>query len=369
MTARDPDASPRGVRVSPERLETFVAAALTAAGATKEDAADAAGVLVRTDLRGVHSHGVQTLPLHVRTLRDGGVRSPTQPEVVRETPVTAVLDGRAGLGLVIALRAMDLAIAKARTAGMGMVVVRDSNHFGAAGHYALAAAEAGFIGLATSNASPIMAAAGSRGRVLGNAPLAYAVPTGRFPLALDIAMSATAGMKVRLAAERGEAIPEGWVLDAEGRPTTDPRAYLTGGALAPLGGHKGYGLALLTETLTAALSGAAMTRAVVPWVRDTATPTGAGHAFVAIDVACFLEPAEFHARMQALIDELHAAAPAPGVERVLVPGELEHRSEERARRDGLLLEDVIWRHLEAVAGEQGLTDLLASVPIDPGGSL
>nr|MDQ3343588.1 Ldh family oxidoreductase [Actinomycetota bacterium] len=338
--------------------------ALSAAGATEHDAAVAAGVLVRTDLRGVHSHGVQALPIHVQNLRDGGTSSPTTPTVVRSTPVTAVVDGNAGMGLVLACQAMTMAIDKARASGVGVVLVRNSNHFGAAGHYALTTAEAGFIGLATSNASPIMAAAGSKKKVISNAPLAYAVPTGRFPIALDIAMSATAGMNVRLAAERGEAIPEGWVVDTAGLPTTNPGDYAAGGALAPLGGHKGYGLALLTETLAGALSGAAMTRAVVPWLVDTGTPTNAGHAFVALDVECFMDTAEFYGRMQQLIDELHGAEPAAGVERVLVPGELEHTREQYALHHGLELEAVIWHHLERVADDLGLTAALAAARRD-----
>lgn len=352
------------VRLDAQRLLEFCGAAFAAAGASPDEAATAAEVLVRTDLRGVHSHGVQTLPLHVRTLRSGGTRSPTSPTVVRQTPVTAVLDGQAGIGLVVARRAMELATEKAAASGIGVVLVRNSNHFGAAGHYALTAAEAGFIALATSNASPIMAAAGSRNKLISNAPIAYAVPTGRFPLALDVAMSATAGMKVRLAAERGERIPEGWVLDAGGRPTTDPGDYLAGGALAPLGGHKGYGLALLTETLAGALSGAAMTTSVANWVNDPQTPTGAGHAFVVLDVECFCDRATFYARMQELIDELHAAEPAPGVARVLVPGELEHLSEQRARASGLELEPVVWDHLEEVARVLDLREQLAAVPMD-----
>jgi ureidoglycolate dehydrogenase (NAD+) len=348
------------------RLRSFCAAALVAAGAVEADADVAAEVLVRTDLRGVHTHWVQGLPIHVRNLLDGGTTSPTQTRTIRQSPTTAVVDGQHGIGFVVASRAMDLAIQKATQSGVGVVLVRNSNHFGAAGHYALAAAEAGLIGFATSNASPIMAAAGSKRKVISNAPQAYAVPTGRFPMALDIAMSATAGFKVRMAAERGEAVPEGLVLDADGRPTTDPRDYAAGGALAPLGGHKGYGQALLTETLAGVLSGSGVTSGVVPWLVHTGTPTRAGHSFAALDVSCFMDREEFYTRMQALIDELHAAEPAPGVERVLVPGELEHEREQRARSRGLELDDVIWSHLEDVARDLDLLDELAAVPRERG---
>jgi LDH2 family malate/lactate/ureidoglycolate dehydrogenase len=355
------------VRVDAGRLRTFCEMALRAAGASEADAATAAQILVRTDLRGVHSHGVQALPIHVRNLRDGGTRSPTSPEVIRESAVTAVLDGRAGMGLVVAQTAVDRAIDKARGAGVGVVLVRNSNHFGAAGHYALTAAEAGFIGIATSNASPIMAAAGSKRKVISNAPLAYAIPTATFPMALDIAMSATAGMKVRLAAERGETIPEGWVLDERGLPTTDPNDYAAGGALAPLGGHKGYGLALLTEALAGALSGAGMTSSIVPWLIETATPTDAGHCFIVLDIDCFMDRSEFFERMRRLMDELHAAEPAPGVERILVPGELEHHNERRALEHGLELEPVIVAHLDSVARDLDLPRVWASDSEPAGG--
>ena len=353
-----------GVLVDPPGLQFFCEAALRGAGATHADAAVAAGVLVRTDLRGVHSHGVQALPIHVSNLRDGGTTSPTRTTTVRSTAVTAVVDGNAGMGLVVSSEAMAMAIDKAGSSGIGIVLVRNSNHFGAAGHYALAAAEAGFIGLATSNASPIMTAAGSKKKVISNAPLAYAVPTGRFPVSLDIAMSASAGFKVRLAAERGEPIPQGWVVDADGLPTTDPAAYAHGGALLPVGGHKGYGMAVLTEVLAGALSGAAMTRGVVPWLVDTATPTNAGHAFVAMDVECFMDRGEFYGRMQLLIDELHGAEPAPGVQQVLVPGELEHTKEQHALEHGLELDHVIWHHLEQVAADLDLAAALAAARRD-----
>ena len=355
--------TPESVVCDVQRLRQFVTAAFVAAGAVEDEAETAADVLIRTDARGVHSHGVQTLPIHVATLRDGGTTSPAETEVVRSSGVSAVVDGGGGLGLVVATQAMELAVRKAGASGVGVVLVRNSNHFGAAGHYAIAAAEAGYIGLSTSNASPIMAAAGSKTKVISNAPLAYAVPTGRFPMSLDIAMSASAGFKVRLAAERGDAIPEGWVIDADGRPTTDPAAYAAGGALVPVGGHKGYGMALLTETLAAALSGASMTRAVVPWLVETGTPTDAGHAFIALDIECFMDREEFYGRMQQLIDELHDAEPAPGVERVLVPGELEHEREQRALQHGLPLDVQLWDHLDRVARELDLAEQLQSVRV------
>lgn len=283
-------------------------------------------------------------------------------EVVRQSAVTGVVDGHAGIGHVVASQAVDLAIQKASTSGIGVVLARNSNHFGAAGHYALTAAEAGYIGIATSNASPIMTAAGSREKMVSNAPFAYAVPAGDFPMALDISMSATAGMKVRMAAERNESMPDGLIVDSDGRPTTDPSAYLSGGALLPVGGHKGYGLALLTETLAGVLSGSAVTSSVVPWLVETGTPSGAGHSFLVLDVGSFMDPLEFRGRMRQLVDEMRSAAPAPGVERVLVPGELEYENEQRARAEGISLDEVTWRALEDTAKGLELHDELLAVP-------
>ena len=365
MTERAMSPSSIGEVFDVGRLRDFVVAAFAAAGATSEDADTAAEVLVSTEARGVWSHGVQTLPIHLDNLLHGGTRSPTTLEIVRENAVTATVDGKAGIGLVVATRANELALAKARTSGLGLVLVRNSNHFGAAGHYALLTAAAGFIGIATSNASPIMTAPGSRTKVISNGPLAYAVPTGAEPVCLDIAMSATAGMKVRRAAANGEAIPLGWVVDSTGKPTTDPAAYANGGALMPVGGHKGYGLSLLTETLAGALSGAAMTRQVVPWLVDTATPTNAGHAFWAIDVESFMDRAEFYSRMRALVAELRAAEPAEPDGTVLVPGDLEWRRERDAARTGLRLHPGVEGRLEQVAEKFGLQDTLAAARSHP----
>jgi len=346
-----------------DRLHGFVQTALVAAGATPSDARTAGEVLVSTDARGVTSHGVRTLPHHLETLRRGGTRSPAQLTVVRESAVTAVIDGGGGLGLVVADHAMRLAISKARAHGVGIVLVRGSNHFGAAGHYALMAAQARLIGLASSNASPIMTIAGARTKSISNAPFAYAVPSPSGPIHLDIAMSASAGMKVRRAAAAGEPIPAGWILDHTGAATTDPAEYARGGSLLPMSGHKGSGLAVLTELLAGALSGAGMLSDIVPWLIHTDTQTNAGHVLVALDPACFLDPDVFAARVQHLIDELHAQEPAAGVERILLPGELENHAEAEARTRGIPLDGDVVALLRDLAATEGLADELDAARI------
>ena len=355
--------TPASVVADAERLTGFAAEALEAAGASPADAAVTAHVLVRTDLRGVHTHGVHQLPNHVRNLVEGGTTSPVDVEVVRETPVTAVLDGHGGMGHVVATRARELAVDKARTSGMATVLVRGGNHLGAVGHYALEAAEAGFIAMTTSNTSPIMTAAGSTRKLISNAPFAYAVPMEGFPMVFDVAMSATAGFKLHMAAEQGEPVALGLLVDADGNPTTDPADYRRGGALLPIGGHKGYGMALLTETLAGVLSGAGITSEVASWLREPGTPTNAGASFIVMDVECFMDRPDFQRRMRQLVDGLHAAEPAPGIERILVPGELEAEREHAARRDGVTLERVTWTHLDQVAIALGLEERLAGVPV------
>lgn len=347
------------VVVDADGLRAFCIAALEAGGVPAEQAALTADVLVRTELRGVWTHGVQTLDNHLRNVAEGGVVAAAEPEIVREAPTTALLDGRGGFGFVCSLRATELVLDKARRHGVATVLVRNSNHFGAAGHYALTLAEAGLIGLATGNASPIMAITGARAKAISNAPFAYGVPRRSFPLVLDIAMSASAAMKIRLAAEQGETLPEGLIVDAQGRPSVNPADYLDGGAMVPMGGHKGYGLAVFTEVLAAALSGAAMTTSVLPWLLVHDRPTDVGHAFIAIDPERFMARREFEVRVDELVERLQGTDRAPGVERIYVPGELEHEREATALVHGLPLRPVVWQHLRDAARRVGLTGELS----------
>jgi LDH2 family malate/lactate/ureidoglycolate dehydrogenase len=218
---------------------------------------------------------------------------------------------------------MDHALDKARQTGLGYVGVRNSCHFGAAGAYAAQAAGSGFIGLAMANDIPSVASPGSRGAVTGSNPLAYAVPAGRHrPLMLDMSIATVAGGKVYAARERGEPIPATWLIDEQGQPTDDPQAYPEHSTLTPAAGHKGFGLALLIETLAGALTGAAMTTRVGSWLAgDLSTATQHGAAFLALDVAA-IGP-DLPARIEGLIDEIHAAPRAVGVDRLYVPGEKE----------------------------------------------
>ena len=341
-------------------LHRFVVETFRRAGLSDSDASAAADVLATTDAWGIFTHGTKNVRGYLRRLKAGGLRASGRPRLVAEGPAWGIVDGDSALGMVTSVFAMENAIAKARVCGVAYVGVRNSCHFGAAGYYAWLAAREGLIGLSMSNDIPSVAAPGSRGGITGSNPIAYAVPAGRHPpLLLDISTATVAGGKVYAARTRGECVPDTWLIGADGKPTTDPRGYPDVGALQPAAGHKGYGLALLIETLSGILSGAAFTWRVGTWMWDDGTqPTQHGAAFLAIDTNAIMPAAEFARRMEALVDEIHAAPRADGVERLYVPGEMEWERHGRAMRDGIELPPDVVASLREAAKMTGL-DLAA----------
>lgn len=351
------------MRADAELLERFAARAFAMAGLDDADAAASAHVLVRTSMRGVESHGVWFLGRYIRQLQAGGANRRPAVSHVADQGALLVADGDAGLGLSVATRVTQEAIDRAGTFGLSMVSVRNANHFGAAGHYALMCAEAGRIGLILANTAPIMAAAGSRGRVIGNSPLAFGAPRAAAPpFVLDIAMSRVAGGKVRMAHEKGDQVPLGWIIDPDGQPTTAPEDFFVKrGALLPMEGHKGYGLALMIETLTGVLSGAGVASQVGNWLYTPDVPTNTGFFLLVIDARAGGPFGGFEDRLAELCDQMVTAPRASSVERILVPGELEHERELAAREHGIPLRDEVWSALEDVAEELGLTEQLSVV--------
>jgi LDH2 family malate/lactate/ureidoglycolate dehydrogenase len=284
------------------------------------------------------------------------LRAAGRPRLAAEGPAWGIVDGDSALGMVTSVLAMQTAIAKARVCGVAYVGVRNSCHFGAAGYYAWLAAREGLIGLSMSNDIPSVAAPGSRGGITGSNPISYAVPAGRHPpLLLDMSTATVAGGKVYAARTRGERIPDTWLIGADGRPTTDPSGYPDVGALQPAAGHKGYGIALLIETLSGILSGAAFTWRVGAWMWDDGSqPTHHGAAFLAIDTNAIMPAAEFARRMEALVDEIHAAPRADGVDRLYVPGEREWERHRRAMQEGIQLPPDVLASLQEAAKMTGL---------------
>ncbi len=335
-------------------LRSLCAAAFERAGLSATDAATGAEVLSTTDAWGVFTHGSKSLRGYLRRLLAGGLRPQGRPHVSAGGPSWALVDGDSSLGLITSMFAMNLAMEKARATGVAYVGVHNSCHFGAAGYYAALAARQGLVAMSMANDIPSVAAPGSRGAITGSNPFAYAVPAGRHrPLMLDMSVATVAGGKVYAARERGEPIPPGWLIGEDGRPTDDPTAYPEHATLTPAAAHKGYGLGLMIEALAGALSGAAMTWQVRSWLGgDLTGPTGHGAAFVVIDAAT-IQP-DLPARVAALVDEVHAAPRADGVDRLYVPGEMEWERYDRALSAGVELpSDVVHSLAEAA----GLVDL------------
>lgn len=325
-------------------LHGFCRTAFQNLGLSAADAATGADVLTTTDAWGVFTHGTKCLSGYLRRLKAGGLRPQGRPHIVAEGGGWATVDGDSSLGLITSVFAMRTAIAKAKQQGIAYVGVRNSCHFGAAGYYTWLAAQEGLIGLSMANDIPSVAAPGSRRAITGSNPISYAIPAGRYrPMFLDMSTATVAGGKVYAARGRGERIPETWLIDSEGRPTSDPSIYPESATLQPAAGHKGYGIALLIECLSGVLTGAQITWKVGSWMWDDGTkPTNHGAAFVVIDTNAIMPSATFAQRMEALVDEIHQAPRADGVKRLYVPGEMEWERYDHALKHGIALpEDVI----------------------------
>lgn len=334
---------PESRRIAATRLEEFVHDILCAAGLQSGHAAVAGRLMVAADARGADGHGVFRLPQYVRRIESGGINVRPDIRVVQDHPAAALLDGDNGMGHVVMSRAADLAIGKARAAGLAWVGVRGSNHAGPAALYAAMALEHDMIGiyLAIGNANH-MAPWGGTDALLSTNPIAIAVPARQHPpVILDMATTAVAYGRVKRTIARGEAIPAGWLIDRTGHPLTDP-GKVGEGTLLPAGGYKGYGLALMFGLLAGTLNGAAFGRSVVDFNSDFASPTNTGHAIMAVDVSCFADVASFKAHVDAACEEITSSRPIEGGGPVRIPGERSAATLARSLRDGVLVSaDVI----------------------------
>jgi LDH2 family malate/lactate/ureidoglycolate dehydrogenase len=322
------------VYAAPEAMQAFVRELLIAHGLPDEDAEIVARCLIRADLRGVETHGVMRLPGYLDRVRRGLINARPGVEVKHATPAAAAIDGDNGFGFVVATRAMAEAMEIARQYGVGIAAARRSTHFGMAANYVLQAVEAGFVALVFTNASRAMPPWGGREALLGTSPLAAGAPGGTVPFVLDMAPSVAARGKIRRALKRGERIPEGYALDAEGRPTTDPAAAL-GGVVLPIGGAKGSGLAVMMDLFGGVLSGAAYAGEVRDQYKDFTQPQNVGHFFLAMKSDLFVSLDEYRVRMATLVQRIHDAPRAEGFTEVLMPGEPEGRKETARRRTGI----------------------------------
>lgn len=348
-----------------EHLSEFSTRVFQHFGVPDEEAATAAEVLARSDLRGIESHGVARLRTYFDMLGLGRINPKPTISIVRESPSTATVDGDNGLGLVVGPKANIIAMDKAETVGTGWVSVRNTNHYGIAGYYVLEALKRDLIGWSMTNSTKLVAPLWGGERMLGTNPIAIAFPGKKEPpIVVDLATSAVAYGKVEIAKRAEKDIPEGWAVDSAGAMTADPNNMIQGGALLPLGstremgGHKGYCLAAAVDILTSVLSGANWGPFAPPFALRQEIPArsvgkGIGHFFGAMRISAFIDPDEFKMQIDDWISTFRATEPAPGTDGPLIPGDPEREAESIRAINGIpLLQPVIddLRHISKATG-------------------
>lgn len=342
------------VTIDHASLSRFVRNTLCSAGLTPARAELVAESLVSASLRGVDSHGVHLLPHYVSQIRKGNIDAGTDGTVISESGTCLLYDGQHGLGQCVSAVCCGHAVRLARKHGTGLVIARNSSHFGAAAFWAQRISADGMIGIVMCNASPSVPPWQGREGRIGTNPLCVSVPsTGSGGWLLDMATTTVALNRIVKAAANGEPlIPAGWATDSEGVPTTDTQVALRG-LLMPLGGYKGSGLGLMIEVLCAVLSGGAMSTEV-GGLHNLERPMNTSQLFLAIDVTRFIPAHEFRSRMEMLIGTIKSARPAPGYDEVLVAGDPEWRSKERRRVNGIPIDRPLWKRLKALARKSGV---------------
>ncbi|MDB5744822.1 MAG: lactate dehydrogenase [Polaromonas sp.] len=347
------------ISVTFDRLSTFISIALARAGLAQADANRVAALMAEADLQGSDGHGVIRLPQYVKRIRSGGINTRPNIHIATERAAMAVVDGDNAMGHLVMSYAVDLAMEKARTAGVAWVGSRASNHAGPASLYVRKPVENNMIALyfAVGNANHLPPWGGME-MLLSTNPIAVGFPAGSEPaIVLDMATTVAAYGKVKAKAKRGEQMPEGWMIDRQGKPLLDPQRAEEG-FLVPIGGHKGYGLALIVGLLAGTLNGAAMGRDVVDFNHDHATPTNTGQSVLVIDLAAFAEPAVFKAAVDHLVRELRNSERLPGVERIWLPGEQSHLKRQKYAVEGIPLSVGQVNELSALALELEIAPLV-----------
>lgn len=346
------------ISIRHEALKAFIQDAYVSIGMGAEDAEVVAGLMADADLQGSDGHGVIRLPGYVKRIRAGGMNLNPSIRIVRETSATAVIDGDNGPGHLVMSRATQVAMAKAREAGVGWVGARNSNHAGPASLYARKPLAHGMISLyfAVGNANHTAPWGGSE-LLLSTNPIAIGIPGGDEPdVVLDMATTVASYGKVKARAKQGKPLPEGWMVDRAGQPVLDP-AHSAEGFLLPIGGYKGYGLALAVGILAGTLNGAAMGRDVVDFNREFAAPTNTGQAIIVVDLNAFGDPSAFRGAIDALCRDLKHSQRLPGVDRIWVPGEQSHEKRQRHAEQGIPVVPALLQELDALAQDLGIATL------------
>ena len=342
-------------------LQAFISRSLAAVDIPQRDAETVANLMAQADLQGSDGHGVIRLPQYVKRIRAGGINTRPNIQVVQERAAMAVVDGDNAMGHLAVSQAVQLAIEKARSAGVAWVGTRNSNHAGPASLYARMPVAHNMIGLyfAVGNANHLPAW-GGMDMLLSTNPIAAAIPAGVEPeIVLDMATTVAAYGKVKAKAKRGEMMPEGWMIDRQGKPLLDPKRSEEG-FLLPIGGYKGYGLALIVGLLAGTLQGAAMGKDVVDFNKDSVTPTNTGQAILVINLEAFGEVSIFKSAVDTLVQDIRASERLPGVDRIWLPGEQSHARRQQYGENGIPLASVLVQELEVLAKDLGVAPMVVA---------
>ena len=344
---------PEAIRVDSARLREFATAVYKSVGVPHDDAHLVADTLVQADLWGHQSHGVLRLGWSLDRIRNGVMKPVTEPQFVTDAGAIALIDGHDGVGHVLTALATNEAIKRAKQHGIGAVAVKMSNHFGTCMYYTLMAARAGCVMLLTTNGGPAMAPWGGRKKIIGTNPWSVAAPAGRHaPFVVDMAQTGVARGKIYLARQKRQPIPLGWAINAAGAATSDPQEAIDG-IILPMAEHKGYAIAAMVDVLSGVLTGSGFLSNVhSPY--KTAEKSNCGHLAIALNIEAFQPLSQFNTRMEEWIEEVKSVPLAQGTQEVFYPGEMEARSDERNRKEGILFPEDTVTDLARIARENGL---------------
>ena len=348
-------------------LRAFCVKVFQGYGFSQEQGEQITDVLLDADLSGIESHGIQRLIRYHKEITGGMVKLDAKPEIVFETPLSAVIEGNDAMGQILGVQAMELAIQKAKTSGFGMVTVRNSNHYGIAGYYTKMAAEQGLIGLCMTNTEAIMVPTFGKQAMLGTNPIAFAMPAQPTIYSFDAATTVVPRGKLEVYVKRGNGLPLGWAVDEDGHDSDDADRVLkniiskTGGGILPLGGsgelqsgYKGYGFAMLCEIATAILSGGTTSN----YIYKTPGRANICHCFIALDHGMFGDKAKIEADLSKYLQEIRESAKAEGQDRIFIHGEKEIESHIRVLEDGVWLNEKTYAEMQMIAEYTGATELL-----------
>ena len=338
------------IKIKEQDLRTFCEEICFKLGLPKEHIYDLVDSLIFANLRGIDSHGIMRLPSYIRRLTAGGCKINPKIKIIKKDSSIVLIDGDSGLGQVVGMQAVKLAVEKAKNKGISIVGANNSSHYGAASYYSIKMAEVNMIGFSMTNGEPVMAAWGGKKRLIGNHPISIAAPylPGK-PVVLDIATSKVSGGKVRLAAKNEQKIPEDWIIDKYGKKTNNPNELALGGALLPFGEYKGYGLAVMIEILTSILMNAGILYHAKSGMKIFDDPTDIGHCFIAINIESFISMRDFVKKVDWMVNEIKNTPLAEGVNEILVPGEIEYKVEQKRKAEGIPISEQVLEDMQKLS--------------------